>query len=74
MEGNDELLGPGELGSRIGYSVSGVKKLERLGIIPPAMRLVGSGRRVWKGADVPVIEERIKQRRADLAGSSRPAA
>lgn len=64
MEANDELLGPGELGSRIGYSVSGVKKLERLGVIPPASRMVGSNRRVWKGSDLPVIQERIKERRA----------
>ena len=74
MDATDELLGPGELASRVGYSVSGVKKLERLGVIPAAVRLAGSNRRVWKGADVAVIQERIKQRRADLSRSSGVAA
>ncbi len=70
MDLADELLGPGELAARTGYSVSGIKKLERLGIIPPAARLVGSGRRVWKGSDVSVIQERIRQRRAAVASKA----
>ena len=59
----EEFLGPGELGVRIGYSVSGVKKLERLGVIKPALRMAGTNRRVWKGTDVPEIQEQVRRRR-----------
>lgn len=60
---NVELIGPGELASRIGYSTSGVKKLERLGVIPPATRMSGSNHRVWRGDDLPRIVELVQAHR-----------
>lgn len=60
----NELLGPSELAARIGYSVSGVRKLERLGVIPQALRMAGTGHRCWRGEDVALIREAISKRRA----------
>lgn len=70
----DELLGPGEVAARVGYSLSGLRRLERLGIIPPAPRMAGNGRRVYRRSDLEAVEESIKQRRADLSRSSEAVA
>ena len=70
----EELLGPGEVAARVGYSLSGLRKLEQAGIIPAPARMVGSNRRVYRSADVAVIQERIEQRRANRLESSGVAA
>jgi DNA-binding transcriptional MerR regulator len=58
------LIGSGELAARLGYSVSGLKKMERQGVIPEPPRMVGSNQRVYRESDVALIEQRIKDRRA----------
>jgi DNA-binding transcriptional MerR regulator len=60
-----ELLGTGDVAQHVGYSPSGIKKLERLGVIPRALRVAGTGRRAWRSEDLPLIEERIAARRAE---------
>lgn len=60
----DELIGPQELAARVGLSVSGLKKLERLGHIPPALRLSGSNHRAWRGEDAEVVRQLVNERRA----------
>lgn len=58
-----ELLGTGDVARHTGVSVGLVKKLDRLGLLPPAARLGSSGRRVWSLDQLDVIEERITARR-----------
>lgn len=66
---DDGLISTGELARRVGISVSMVRKLEKIGAIPPADRLLGSDRRVYRGDDVTVVREAIEKRgRAKLVG------
>ncbi len=58
----DELLSTGELGRRIGFSQSGVRKLIAAGVIPPGTTIVGSGRFVWRESDLPAIEAALRSR------------
>ena len=64
----DELLGTGDIARHVNYSLSGIKKLERLGVIPRALRVAGTGRRAWRSEDLPLIEERIAARRRQHQG------
>jgi len=69
---HDGLYGPGEVAKRVGYSLSGLRRLERLGILPSPVRL-GNGRRIYREGDLQEVEERIRQRRADLASAKAAA-
>ena len=55
-----ELISSGELARRLGRSVSGIKKLDREGRIPQALVIRGTGRRVWRLADLPAIERALQ--------------
>ena len=57
------LIGVGAMAARLGYSPSGLKKLERLGIVPPAARIEGSNLRVWPASEVEEIRARVDARR-----------
>ncbi len=59
-----ELIGIGALARRVGYSASGLKKLEAAGIVPRARRIEGSDIRVWPITEVDAIRLRLDQRRA----------
>jgi predicted DNA-binding transcriptional regulator AlpA len=63
-----ELLGTGDVAEHTGYSRSGIKKLESLGVIPRALRVAGTGRRAWRSEDLPLIKERIAARRRQHEG------
>lgn len=69
-----ELLSTGGLAARLGCSISGLKKWERLGVIPPAARVEGSDRRVWRVDDLAAIRERLEQRQAARQRDRVPAA
>lgn len=60
-EQTEELLGSSDLADLFGWSISGIKKLDRIGVLPPARRV--AGRRVWSSNQLEVIEARIKARR-----------
>lgn len=60
-EQTERLLGSSDLASLFGWSVSGIKKLDRLGVLPKARRV--AGRRVWNSEELPLIEERLEARR-----------
>ena len=49
------LLSTGAAARLLGVSMSMLLKLEREGKIPPAMRLVGSDRRVYGAEDIEAI-------------------
>ncbi len=61
----DQLLSIGALARLLDRTPSLVRKLERDGVLPPALRLAGSNRRVYRPEDVRRIQE-IHARR--LAG------
>jgi DNA-binding transcriptional MerR regulator len=59
-----KFIGTGGLAERLGISPTRIRQLEREGTILPAQRLMPSDRRMWPLEQVPVIEERLLQRRA----------
>jgi DNA-binding transcriptional MerR regulator len=58
------FIGTGALAERLGISHTRIRQLEREGTIPLAQRLAPSDRRVWETKDVPLIQERLRERRA----------
>lgn len=58
----ERLISTGGLAARIGRSPSTIKYFEAAGVIPPAVRVEGSNRRVWRDSDVAVIEDLIGRR------------
>jgi len=63
-ENTTEIISSGELARRCGISVSMVRKLEKLGLLEPATRVVGLDRRFFRGDDVSVVRELVDKRRA----------
>ncbi len=63
MSEHDALLSTGGLAARLGVSQSAVKLWERDGVIPAAVKVEGSGRRVWRLVDLPVIKRGLEERR-----------
>jgi len=61
-ESAHELVATTELARRLGYSESGVRKLERLGRIPAGLTITGSRQRVWRGADIPQMKTALQKR------------
>ncbi len=59
-----EYLGIGDVAERLGVSPSGVRRWERIGWIPPATRVAGSGRRLYRPSDIQEIRERVEAERA----------
>ncbi len=64
-----DLLSIGGVAGLVGRSPALLRIMEREGAIPPALRLVGSDRRVYRVEDLP----RIKQAIANRRGPGRPA-
>lgn len=65
-----ELLSIGGVAALVGRSPALLRMMEEAGEIPPALRLVGSDRRVYRVEDLPRIREAIANRR----GAGRPRA
>ncbi len=61
------LLSIGGVAAAVNRSPGWLRKLERSGVLPPALRMIGSDRRAYRPEDV----ERIKQILAERAVSSR---
>ncbi len=55
------LIGIGEVAELLNYSASNVRRLERTGDLPVAMRV--SGRRVFLRSDVEIFAEKQESRR-----------
>ena len=62
-----DLLSSGAVARRLGLSLSGLRKLERRGAVPPSLRMAGLGRtwRVWPAADLAEIERAVEQYRGN---------
>jgi len=59
----NRLIGIGSLARKLNAAPSTVRLWERNGLVPPAARIDGSGRRVWDIADVAAIRETVEERR-----------
>ncbi len=56
-----ELLSSADIAGRFGWSMAGIAKLDRLGVLPAARRI--AGRRYWESSELPLIEQRLLARR-----------
>jgi hypothetical protein len=63
-----ELLSIGAVAEIVGRSPARLRQLEERGDIPPALRVVGLDRRVYRREDLPAIKRAIANRR----GPGRP--
>ena len=63
-----ELLSIGGVAAAVQRSPALLRQLERDGVLPAALRLIGSDRRVYRIEDLP----RIKQAIANRRGPGRP--
>lgn len=61
MADRTELIGTGSLAHMLGLSLSTVKRLDRAGVLPSSRRV--ANRRVWEAEQLPLIKERIEERR-----------
>ncbi len=66
-----EFFGINDVAERLGVSPSGVRRWERIGWIPPATRVAGSGRRLYRPNDIEEIRERVEAERAARQHSDR---
>jgi DNA-binding transcriptional MerR regulator len=64
-----ELLGTSEAARRLAVPISTLTYWDRTGVLPPATRIVGSGRRIYTEADLDVARARIEARRRDRAAA-----
>ncbi len=63
-QAGEQFLSIGGVAEALGVSRSGLRKLERLGVIPPAARLIGSDRRLYRLDDLEVIRATVNERAA----------
>jgi hypothetical protein len=59
-----ELISSGGLAKRFGVSLELIQKLDRAGKIVPSLTIEGSGRRAWRGEDLPTIARQLAERKA----------
>lgn len=67
-----DLMSTGEAAKRLGCSTSMLRKVERLGLAPPAARV--AERRVYTVADVEALRRLLAERRERNGRPDRPAA
>ena len=63
MDTTGGYISSGGLAKALGVSLTSVKNLDRSGQIVSSSRIAGSGRRVWRISDVPVIERQVRELR-----------
>ncbi len=67
-----EHYGISDVAERLGVSPSGVRRWERIGWIPPAVRIASSGRRLYRPDDLEEIRRRVEAERAVRQRGDRP--
>ncbi|MGI8405485.1 MAG: MerR family transcriptional regulator [Thermomicrobiales bacterium] len=68
------LVSTGEVAKQLGVSVSFLRKLELVGASPPAQRIAGLDRRVYRPEDVEALRQVIAERRAGMSHAELDAA
>ena len=69
-----DLISIGGVAKRLNISPSTVRLWERRGLIPPATRLEGSDRRVWRIGDLVAISPRPEAHRDTTGHEQAPTA
>ena len=64
----DRLLSIGGLAAAVNRSPSLLRQLERKGVLPPPLRLIGSDRRAYRPEDVALIRHILDARSARPGG------
>lgn len=59
-----KFVSVGGIASALGVSRGWVRQLEATGVIPAAARLSPGDRRVWPADTLPLIQQRVEERRA----------
>jgi predicted DNA-binding transcriptional regulator AlpA len=57
-----DVLSSGELQRRLGISKAYLYKLMREGTVPAPLVVVGSKKYVWPAREMPLIEQRLRER------------
>lgn len=68
------LVSTGEVARELGVSVSFLRKLELIGVSPPAQRIAGLDRRVYRPEDIEALRQVIATRRAGMCHAEPDAA
>jgi len=58
-----EMVSTGEAARQLGVSMSLLRKLEAIGVTPPAQRIAGLDRRIYTATDLDVLRRIITNRR-----------
>jgi len=58
----DGLLSIGGVATAVNRSPGWLRKLERTGVLPPALRMIGSDRRAYRPEDVEQIKRILAER------------
>lgn len=58
----DGLLSIGGVAAAVNRSPGWLRKLERTGVLPPALRMIGSDRRAYRPEDVEQIKRILAER------------
>ncbi len=61
------MVSTGEAARQLGVSMSLLRKLESIGVTPPAQRIAGLDRRVYTPIEVEELRKIIADRRAGIA-------
>ena len=69
-----EMVSTGEAARRLGVSMSLLRKLESIGVTPPAQRIAGLDRRVYTTSDVEQLRELLDRRKTDRRARANQAA
>jgi len=62
-----EMVSTGEAARQLGVSMSLLRKLEAIGVTPPAQRIAGLDRRIYSTQEVETLRKIIAGRRARRA-------
>ncbi len=68
-----DLVSSGHVAQALGISLSYLRKLERTGITPPAQRVAGLDRRIYRREEIEDIRRLLAERRKN-GRPDRPAA
>ena len=69
-----QVMSTGQAARELGVSPSLLRKLERIGVAPPAQRVVGLDRRLYSNDEVEALRRIIADRRAGATQAEQIAA
>lgn len=67
MDATQRFFSTKAVADHLGISPSSLKKYRRLGLVPPGLRVVGSDALIWRAEELPLMKQRVAERRAATA-------